>query len=90
MLSTKRGPVSAMNFACPQDPVGHMRGPDIKDLPPDKVLLLQRSLAELELMPQASTDFVFKLSAHSARCVNPRSCWTACARQVCSAPGARR
>jgi len=39
-----------MNFACPQDPVGHMRGPDIKDLPPDMLLLLQRSLAQLELM----------------------------------------
>ena len=32
-----------------------MRGPDVKDLPPDMVLLLQRSLAELELM-RASID----------------------------------
>jgi hypothetical protein len=44
-----------MNFACPQDPVGHMRGPDIKDSPPDMVLLLQRSLTQLELM-RASID----------------------------------
>jgi hypothetical protein len=44
-----------MNFACPQDPVGHMRGQDIKDSPPDMVLLLQRSLTQLELL-RASID----------------------------------
>jgi hypothetical protein len=44
-----------MNPTCPHDPVGHIPCPDIEDLPPNLVLLLQTSLAQLELM-RASID----------------------------------